>query len=186
VEFAAAFLRGKTGLRNIVPGGAFRPRVSRSNQEALNDMGDIILRHGIWVVVADGEKALFLRNEGDATYPNLQVVREIEQQNPATREQGAERPGRYSNGPSAHNSAFDEADWHRLGKARFADEIAQLLYSMAHRGEFDELVIVAPPMVLGEMRKKLHAEVSDRVRAEVPKTRTNHVVADIEAILQAA
>jgi len=149
-------------------------------------MGDITLRHGIWVVVADGEKALFLRNEGDATYPNLQVVREIEQENPATREQGAERPGRYSNGPSVHNSAFDEADWHRLGKARFADEIAQRLYQMAHRGDFDELVIVAPPFVLGEMRKKLHAEVSDRVTAEVPKTLTNHAVTDIEAILKAA
>ena len=148
-------------------------------------MGDIMLRHGIWVIVADGEKALFLRNDGDATYPNLQVVREIEQENPPTREQGVERPGRYSNRPSAHKSAFDEADWHRLGKTRFADEIAQRLYRMAHRGDFDELIIVAPPVVLGEMRKKLHSEVSDRVAAEVPKTLTNHVLADIEAILKA-
>lgn len=149
-------------------------------------MGGIILRHGIWVVVADGEKALFLRNEGDATYPDLQVVRELGQENPPTREQGVERPGRYSNGPSPHNSAFDEADWHRLGKERFADEIARLLYRMAHRGDFDELVIVAPPVVLGAMRKKLHQEVSDRVAAELPKTLTNHVVEDIEAILRAA
>ncbi len=149
-------------------------------------MGGIMLRHGIWVVVADGEKALFLRNEGDATYPNLQVVREIGQENPPTREQGVERPGRYADGPSSHKSAFDEADWHRLGKARFADEIAQLLYRMAHRGDFDHLVIVAPPMVLGEMRKKLHAEVADRVVAEVPKTLTNHAVPEIEAILKAA
>ena len=36
------------------------------------------------------------------------------------------------------------------------------------------------------MRKKLHSEVSDRVAAEVPKTLTNHVLADIEAILKAA
>ncbi len=147
-------------------------------------MGEITLRHGIWVVVADGEKALFLRNEGDATYPNLQVVREIEQENPPTREQGVERPGRGSDGMSPHNSAFEESDWHRLGKARFAEEIAHRLYLMAHRGEFSDLVIVALPVVLGEMRKKLHSEVSDRVAAEVPKTLTNHVLADIEAILK--
>ena len=60
------------------------------------------------------------------------------------------------------------------------------MMGLAHRGDFDELVIVAPPMVLGEMRKKLHSEVSDRVTAEVPKTLTTHVVADIDAILKAA
>jgi protein required for attachment to host cells len=36
------------------------------------------------------------------------------------------------------------------------------------------------------MRKKLHAEVSDKVMAEIPKTLTNHSVFDIEEILQAA
>ena len=33
----------------------------------------ITLKHDGWLVVADGEKALFLRNEGDAEYPNLIV-----------------------------------------------------------------------------------------------------------------
>ena len=40
-------------------------------------VADIKLVHNIWVLIADGEKALFLRNEGDAEYPNLQVVREM-------------------------------------------------------------------------------------------------------------
>lgn len=149
-------------------------------------MANVTLKHGLWVVVADGEKALFLRNDGDTRYPNLQVVRELEQENPPTREQGTERPGRYSDGPSPHNSAFEETDWHRLGKVRFAEEIAGKLYSMAHRGDFSEIVLVAPPVVLGEMRKKLHPEVTDKVMAEIPKTLTNHVVSDIELILQAA
>ena len=38
-------------------------------------MAGIKLDHGTWVVVADGEKALFLRNEGDNQYPNLSVFR---------------------------------------------------------------------------------------------------------------
>src|SRR5690348_201438 len=70
------------------------------------------LKHGIWVLVADGEKALFLRNEGDAEYPNLQVVRELHEENPATRDQGTDRPGRLSDGPSAHRSAVADTDWH--------------------------------------------------------------------------
>ena len=41
-------------------------------------MTHINLKHGIWVLVADGEKALFLKNRGDTKYPNLEVVREME------------------------------------------------------------------------------------------------------------
>lgn len=149
-------------------------------------MKNINLKHGLWVVVADGEKALFLKNEGDAKYPNFQVVQEMEQDNPATREQGTDRPGRYSDGPSAHRSAVQDTDWHRVGKERFADEIAERLYKLAHRGAFGEIVLVAPPLVLGELRKKLHKEVDEKVTAEIAKTLTNHAVFDIENILQAA
>ncbi len=147
---------------------------------------DIKLKHGQFVVVADGERALFLRNDGDALHPNLKVVREMRDDNPPTHEQGTDRPGRHSDGPSAHNSAFEETDWHRLGKERFADEISARLYKMAHRGDFEQIVIVAPPLVLGEMRKKLHKVVEDKVLAELPKTLTNHSVDAIEKLLLAA
>jgi len=143
------------------------------------------LEHDTWVVVADGEKALFLRNEGDATYPNLEVVRAVHGENPPTREQGTDRPGRLSDGPSVHRSAVADTDWHRLEKERFADEIAERLYRMAHRGDFERLIIAAPPLVLGEMRKKLHKEVTGRVVAEVPKTLTGLPVYDIEKALLA-
>lgn len=148
-------------------------------------MDNVILKRGLWVVVADGEKALFLRDEGDTRHPDFQVVQEMAQENPATRMQGSQRPGRYSDGPSPHNSAFAETDWHRLNKARFADDIAERLYRFAHAGKIDELVLVAPPQVLGEMRKKLHKEVTEKVRAEVAKTLTNQPVSDIEAMLRA-
>ena len=149
-------------------------------------MENLVLRRGLWVVVADGEKALFLKNEGDAKFPDFKVATEMAQENPATREQGAERPGRHSDGPSPHNSAYAETDWHRLSKERFADEIAERLYKLAHRGEFEEIVLVAPPRVLGEMRKKLHKEVAQKVKAEVAKTLTNQPVWDIEQVLKAA
>ena len=143
------------------------------------------LEHDMWIVIADGEKALFLRNEGDALYPNLEVIREIRDENPPTREQGTDRPGRYFDGATANKSGFDETDWHRLEKERFADELAQRLYKAAHRGDFDKLVIVAPPLVLGEMRQKLHKEVADKVAGEVPKTLTNHPIPEIEKLLAA-
>jgi protein required for attachment to host cells len=149
-------------------------------------MDRIALKNGLWLMVADGEKALFMKNEGNTVHPNFEVVREVEQENPPTREQGADRPGRYSDGPSAHRSAVDDTDWHRIGKVRFADELADRLYKMAHRGDFKEILLVAPPLVLGELRKKLHPKVSERVVGEIPKTLTNHPVYDIEKLLLAA
>lgn len=149
-------------------------------------MNNLKLKRGLWVVVADGEKALFLENRGDTQYPDLQVVQEMEQANPATREQGSDRPGRYGNGPSVHRSAVEDTDWHRLGKERFADEIAERLYKLAHRGAFKEMVLIAPPQVLGDMRRKLHKEVAEKITVEIPKTLTNHTIVDIENLLQAA
>ncbi len=149
-------------------------------------MSDFKLEHDLWVVVADGEKGLFLRNEGDKEYPHLAVVRELKESNPPSRDQGTDQPGRLNDGPSAHRSAVEETDWHRIAKERFAGEIAERLYKLAHRGDFEKIVLVAPPVVLGEMRKHLHKEVADRIVGEVAKTLTNHPIDEIEKILQAA
>lgn len=149
-------------------------------------MNPVKIEHDAWVVVADGEKALFLRNEGDALHPNLEVVREIHENNPPSREQGTDKPGRMQDaGRTAHRSAVEETDWHRIEKERFAKEIAERLYKLAHRDNFRKLIVVAPPLVLGEMRKEFHKEVSDRIVAEVAKTLTNHPIDEIEKNLAA-
>ncbi|WP_075997515.1 host attachment family protein [Salaquimonas pukyongi] len=148
-------------------------------------MGDIRLPRDGWIVVADGEKALFLRNEGDAKFPNLAVFREMEQENPPTREQAANRPGRFNDGPSAHKSAVADTDWHEFEKTRFAREIAAKLYELAHKGKFSALVLAAPPKILGELRDEMHQEVAHCVIGEVDKTLTNHPVHEIEKLLLA-
>jgi protein required for attachment to host cells len=149
-------------------------------------MSAINLKHDGWVVVADGEKALFLRNDGDEQFPNLQVFREIEHPNPPDREQAADRPGRLTDGgDGTHRSAVQETDWHRLEKERFAKDIADRLYKHAHAGRIPALVLVASPMVLGEIRKELHKEVGKLVSAEVDKDLTNHPVHEIEKLVLA-
>lgn len=149
-------------------------------------MERIALKHGLWLVVADGEKALFMRNDGDAKFPNFQVFSELSPENAPTREQVSDKPGRLNDGPSPHRSAVQETDRNKVDRMRFADEIAEKLYKAAHAGDFEYIVIAAPPFVLGELRKKLHQVVTEKVVAEVPKTLTNLPVYDIEKMLQAA
>lgn len=142
------------------------------------------LSNETWVLVADGEKALFLVNEGDAEIPVLNVRREKHQENPPTREQAANRPGRQFESVGPGRSAYEDTDWHQLEKDRFADDLADMLYKRAHRGDFERIVIVAAPSVLGEIRDKMHKEVADRVVGEVAKTLTNHPVDEIEKVLK--
>lgn len=142
------------------------------------------LKNGAWVLIADGEKALFLRNDLDAQDLDLNVVRIEEQENPSDREQSANRPGRMHDGGPGQKSALDDTDWHELAKERFASDMADILYKQAHKGKFDEIVVVAPPQTLGELRKEMHQEVSDKVIAEIPKTLTNHPIDKIEELIK--
>lgn len=141
------------------------------------------LSQDTWVLIADGEKALFLQNHTDGEDPYLQVVRKEEQENPPAREQAANRPGRLSDGPSGHRSAVDDTDWHELEKERFAKDLSDILYKLAHKGRYDRIVLVAPPSVLGDLRDNLHKEVQDKVVGEIPKTLTNHPIDEIEKIV---
>jgi protein required for attachment to host cells len=146
-------------------------------------MSGLSIDHGAWVMVGDGEKALFFRNEGDKFHPNLEVVDVMEQDNPRTQEQGTDRPGRAFSSVGMRRSALDETNWHKLEKHRFAKEIAEALYTAAHRGRYSKLVIAAPPMTMGDIRKALHKEVSEKVVAEISKDLTNMPKDEIERAL---
>ena len=143
------------------------------------------LTNGTWVLIADGEKALFLRNTVDAVSPTLDVVRKNETENPETRAQGTDRPGRRNDTGAHQRSAMEDTDWHQLAKERFAHELADLLYTYAHGGAFGRIVLVAAPHVLGDLRQALHKEVRDKVVAEVPKDLANHPLDKIETLLKA-
>jgi len=130
------------------------------------------LKDGTWVLIADSEKALFLANHGTGNPPDLRVLRKTTQDNPPDREQGTAQPGRTQASHGSGSDAYDETDWHALAKERFADDLADLLYKYAHASRFDEIVLIAAPDVLGNLRKVLHKAVVDRVVAEIPKSLT--------------
>lgn len=144
-----------------------------------------VLTNGTWVLLADGEKALFLRNSVDAITPALDVVRKDEQENPSDYAQSANRPGRAQDTGMGQMSAMDDTDWHELAKERFAHELADILYKYAHKGAFDRIVLVAPPQVLGDLRQKLHKAVREKVVDEIDKDLSNHPLDKVETMLKA-
>ncbi|MHA6720287.1 host attachment family protein [Sphingomonas sp. RS6] len=162
--------------------------------------------HDAMVVVADGRKMLMLRNEGDAEYPNLQLVKKEIHPNPKDSDQKTDAAGGASStqsGPGAppvatggsmhaqgggaqfapSRGTMAETDFHQLEEDRFAAEVAGLLKERALRNEFESLIIVAPPKTLGELRKQYHQSVTERLKGEVDKDLTGHTVPQIEEAL---
>ncbi len=138
--------------------------------------------HDSVVLVADGRKSLFFRNEGDGDFPNLAVAEKEVHENPAHHEQASDLAGRAS---GTLGSSMEEVDFHQQEEDRFAADTAEMLKARALRNEYEALVVVAPPKTLGELRKHYHKEVERRLVAEVPKDLVTMPVAEIEKILQA-
>jgi protein required for attachment to host cells len=141
--------------------------------------------HNSFVMVADGRKMLFFRNDGDADLPNFQIVNLAQKENPYNRDQMSDAPGRAFSSIGSGRSAFDNTDFHELEETRFAVETAALLKRGAMDGDYEKLIVVAPPKTLGELRKHYHKEVTNRLVAEIPKDLTGHPVAEIEKMISA-
>jgi len=141
--------------------------------------------HDGYVLVADGKKMLFFRNEGDEEFPKLEIAKKEEQADPPTRDQKSDEAGGVfpSSGPGHH--AYSETDFHQLEEDRFAAEAADMLKRRALRNEFEAVIVVAPPRTLGELRKHYHKEVEKRLAGEIAKDLTGHPVSEIEKILLA-
>lgn len=141
------------------------------------------LTHKTLVLVADGRKMLFLRNHGDAAQLDLRVEAHREQENPANRDLVSDAPGRGIASVGNRRSAMEEADYHQIAEDRFAAEAADMLRERALGGDFDSLIVVAPPRTLGELRRHYHKEVSSRIVEEINKDLTGRPINEIEAAL---
>ena len=146
-------------------------------------MSHIVVHNGAWVVVGDGRHALFLYNHGDPDLLDLRVIEARVEENPASREQGTDAPGRLFASRGGRRGAIEPTDWHELEKEHFAREIAERINKAAASGEMKEVVIIAPPRVLGELRKELTPQAAAKVKGELDRDLTRHPLPDIEKAL---
>jgi protein required for attachment to host cells len=142
------------------------------------------LPHDALVFIGDGRKALFLRNAGDEKMPDLRTERVFSDENPATHDQGTDRPGRgVESGGTHRRSSVEQTDWHHLEEHRFAERVAKALEDVVRAGHVPAVLIVAPPKTLGDLRKAFHPDVKAKIIAEVDKDLTGHPVSEIETHL---
>lgn len=134
-----------------------------------------------WVLVANGTTARVLENTGVGKGLQRSPAFEMHVESQPTRDLGSDRPGRVHDrfGPGRH-AMEPKADWHRQDKLAFAKAIAERLDSAAQAGEYDRLVLVAPPTVMGDLRATLDGHTRALICGEVTKDLTHGGPAEIE------
>lgn len=128
----------------------------------------MIKRKKVWVLVADGTRArIFTKN-----YKNLKNVmgQDLVSDNLKDREIYTDRPGRSFESATPMRHAYEpRTDWHEYQKQLFAKEICSILDKANETADFDELIIISPPKMLGDIRGFLSKHVLPKISTEIPK-----------------
>ena len=146
-------------------------------------MSKFSISKGGWIVVADGEKALILVNDGEKFCPKLSVHKKFERKTNSETDLLSDRPGRLSDGPSLHRSSVEQTDLSRAHKEKFAEELSDFLNRQANNNELSELVVVAPSVILHALRGELNQAARSQIIGELDKDLTNHPVQKIENLV---
>jgi protein required for attachment to host cells len=148
-------------------------------------MSGLLIRHGEWVVVCDGAKALVLENAGNIKSPNLKTIEVLGQKDLATRELGTDKPGRSFSSVGHGRSAVEQTDWHDQTEQTFLTHLAQHLDAAIASGKAKSLIVVASPRALGMLRPAYSHALKGAVRAEVDKDLVKQPVHEIAKQLTA-
>ena len=146
------------------------------------------LPHQALVLVTDGRKSLFLRNQGDEAQIDLRTEAHDEREDLKDRELKTDSPGnaaarQSSGGADTFRPAMSETDFKQQDEDNWVKEAAEDLRKRVLRNDFDQLCIVAPPKALGVLRKALHKEVEKRVVCTINKEMSGRPIPDIEALI---
>jgi protein required for attachment to host cells len=124
------------------------------------------------VAVADGEKLNLFRNTGTETELSLAVA-PVEEVEPAS-------------GSTGNNNSSANPDQSQANENGFASGIVDMLNTQVLTNKFSDIVIIAAPKTLGEMRKHYHKKLEQALVGEIAKDLTGHSLADIEKTIIAA
>lgn len=106
-----------------------------------------------WVVVADSSQAsIYLREQRNSPLRTVTTIQDF--------------PSRPEEQPPADGKDAQPA---ANGNLPLARQVCGTLERGRSRGAFEELILIAPPRVLGMMRDSLTKPTLGRVRREIPK-----------------
>jgi protein required for attachment to host cells len=135
---------------------------------------EMILPNGAIVAVVDGERMRLFRNIGHEPHIDLADLPEPDL--------GAGNTG----SGSRHHSSSANPDGRRLEEDDFAAAAAGYLNREVLAGKIEQLVIVADPRTLGELRKHFHDVLAAKLIGQLAKDLTGRSGEAIKTAIAAA
>jgi protein required for attachment to host cells len=128
-----------------------------------------------WILIADAGRAHVYealgQGRGMKSVDGLMLSNSVPRSRDA--QGGAHKPGRgQAAGGVGRHALEPTSDPHRQFKRQFADQVAALLAERLARKEFEKLVVVAPPVMLGDLRAAMPEHVRQVIKAEINKDLT--------------
>ena len=131
------------------------------------------LPNGALVAVADGEKLSLFRNTGHNLDIQLKPMA-----TPEIPERLSGAPGRRSSDANPDNDTQAEDG--------FAMGVAEVLNKWSVTNKIEELLVIAAPKTLGELRKHWHKDLQAKLAGEIAKDLTGHSTDQIAAAVEKA
>ena len=131
--------------------------------------------HKAHIALVDGERFVVLHNVGQPLEPKLAKLAEPSLD-----------PTNFSAGVKHQDDASQRKGNTDLNELAHGAAAAEWLNAQAKAGKFDDLVVIADPKTLGEMRRHYHVELEKRLSGELAKTLTSEPLERIEQALAAA
>lgn len=139
----------------------------------------------IWILVADQAEARFYATDRVAGKLTLVNVMTNKEGAAHARDLTSDAPGRvHDRRGSARHSMEPDTGVKEEGRRRFVKQIVERLESAHLRGDFERLVLLAAPAVLGVIRKTLSTELARAVVKEIPKDVIGQSLQKIQTQLQ--
>ena len=131
--------------------------------------------HKAHVALVDGERFVVLRNDGQPFEPKLSKVDEpnLDATNFSAGVKHQDKAGQMKGNTDLNELAHGAA-------------AAEWLNGKAISGDIDDLIVIADPKTLGEMRRHYHVELEKRLVGELDKALTNEPLDRIEKAIASA
>jgi protein required for attachment to host cells len=123
-------------------------------------------------VIADGGRARFVLRDKDGAYRTVESFVSTDLHKRA-HELGSDRPGRVQESANAaRHAAAPRSDPHEAAKEDFIRTVGTELAHLHGQEHYDQVMLVAPPGVIGELRASLSAALAKLVVKELHKDLT--------------
>lgn len=140
-----------------------------------------------WVLVADGGRARLLTTPRVLADGNFTQIAAYDNSEALEAPQSTDRPGRsFESAGSMRHAVAEYSELKKQPKLEFADELAQMLNRAADDSEFDRLIVVAPPTMMGQLRKKLSPAATRKMVGTIDKDLTAVGLDDLAQHLEGA